>query len=281
VYIHVGGDINYSPIQTFGPQNCFIYGDCFQAWSPLTSSGTGGMVSGVGPGQGFSFKNDPVTTFLKYGYTEYLEISFTDKVYVSELLIGENRGMGAIKNILAKSPMGGWMSLYTTRVTADVQALYSKFSQYRQFRPDICGTPFLTSDLRFEIDTRTVPDWNEIDFFRLGGTQRYDGSAVNFNGNGVWKVIYVPDANASGIDSFSYSATDCPGTANNWSPNDGILQINIIPSAFAGSVLVPRDGRRIINLSQWSINSEDAKNPLEFTIETLPTSGHHIYIIYI
>jgi hypothetical protein len=51
---------------------------------------------------------------------------------------------------------------------------------------------------RIELDTRTVPDWVEIDFVRLGGTFVYDISAVSFKGDGVWKVIYVPDADASG-----------------------------------------------------------------------------------
>jgi hypothetical protein len=50
-----GGDVNYSPIQTFGPKNCFIYGDCLQSWSPLTSSGTGGLATGGGGGAGVDF----------------------------------------------------------------------------------------------------------------------------------------------------------------------------------------------------------------------------------
>jgi hypothetical protein len=68
----------------------------------------------------------------------------------TELLIGENRGMGAVKNILAKDFLGNWMTIYSTIVDGTTQALYDKFTQYRYFRPAICGTPFLTQHLRWE-----------------------------------------------------------------------------------------------------------------------------------
>ena len=56
--------------------------------------------------------------------------------------------MGAVKNILAKDSFGNWMTIYAAQVDGTTQALYDKFSQYRYFRPDICGTPFLTQHLR-------------------------------------------------------------------------------------------------------------------------------------
>jgi hypothetical protein len=185
-----GSGVAYNPIQTLGVQNAFTYGDSPLTWSPLTMNGEGGMANGGG--QGLTFKNSPDFDFANYGYTEYLELQFDEGVYVSELLIGENRGMGAIKNILAMDPYGHWMTVYTTVVTSAVQLLFDKFKQYRLFRPSVCGTPFLTNHLRFEMDTRTVPDWQEWDFFRLGGTKTYDRSAVDFKGSSVWKVIYVP-----------------------------------------------------------------------------------------
>eukprot|EP00596_Hydrurales_sp_CCMP1899_P000141 CAMPEP_0119055568 /NCGR_PEP_ID=MMETSP1177-20130426/75791_1 /TAXON_ID=2985 /ORGANISM="Ochromonas sp, Strain CCMP1899" /LENGTH=1294 /DNA_ID=CAMNT_0007036121 /DNA_START=125 /DNA_END=4009 /DNA_ORIENTATION=- len=262
---------SYNPIQTLGVKDAFTYGDSPLTWSPLTADGEGGMQSGGW--QNITFKNDPDASFLNLGYTEYLELGFVKKVYISELLIGENRGMGAIKNILAMDPYGRWMPVYTTVVTSDVQLLFDKFKQYREFRPSVCGTPFLTNHLRFEMDTRTVPDWQEWDFFRLGGTVSYDRSAVDFKGDAVWKVIYVPDPTSSGVDSFSYSATDCPGTADNWSPNEGSVQMNIVPNVFSGEVVVPRYEPHMIDLSQWSVNSQDANQTLEFIVTELPASG--------
>jgi hypothetical protein len=95
--------------------------------------------------------------------------------------------MGCVKNILAKDFLGNWMTIYSVRtVDPSIQTLYSEFSQYRYFYPDVCGTPFLTNHIRLELDTKTIPDWNEIDFFELGGTDEPDDSMVYWNG----KVTY-------------------------------------------------------------------------------------------
>ena len=104
----------------------------------------------------FAVKTIADALYDNYGYTEYLELGYAKPVYVTDLLIGENRGMGAVKNILAKDPMGKWMTLYSVaEVDPTVQALHSEFHQYRLFQPVICGTPFATSHLRFEMNTRT------------------------------------------------------------------------------------------------------------------------------
>ena len=149
-----GGSNDWSPFQALGPQNAFVYGDSKLSWCPLTQRGTGGFASGCA--NGICFANNPDVLYENYGYTEYLELGYTTPVYVMDLVIGENRGMGAIKNIKAKDPTGQWMTLYSVRaVDPSVQMLYSQFHQYRQFEPAICGTPFSTSHLRFEMDTRT------------------------------------------------------------------------------------------------------------------------------
>jgi len=36
-------------------------------------------------------------------------------------------------------------------------------------------------------------------------------SMVAYDGTGKWSVYYLPHPDASGLDSFSYSASDCPG----------------------------------------------------------------------
>ena len=149
-----GGSNDWSPFQALGPQSVFVYGDSALSWCPLTQDGTGGFASGCA--HGICFANNPDVLYENYGYTEYLELGYNTPVYVTELLIGENRGMGSIKNIKAKGPSGQWMTLYgVQKVDPLVQALYSEFHQYRQFEPAICGTSFSTSHLRFEMNTRT------------------------------------------------------------------------------------------------------------------------------
>ena len=203
-----GGSLSWSPLQALGPQNCpNVVADCVHAWSPLTELGTGGFASGSG--QGLKYGNDPDARYNELGYTEYLELLYDHPVYPTAVLIGENRGMGAMKNILAKDPYGNWMTLYKNpNVDDSVKNYYTKYNQYRIFVPDICLPPFPTNHLRFEMDTRDVSDWNEYDFFELQGISNtsVDYSAVNFYGNAQWNVFYVPNPTASGIDSFTYSA---------------------------------------------------------------------------
>ena len=105
------------------------------------------------------------------------------------------------------------MTLWTNpKVDSSIEQLYYEFNQYRVNIPDICQTPFFTNHIRYEIDTRDVTDWDEFDYFELQGLTSVDKSMVNWYGKGKWDVIYVPHADASGLDSFTYSATDCPGT---------------------------------------------------------------------
>jgi hypothetical protein len=267
-----GGSDNWSPLQALGPQNCYVYGDCTLSWCPLTAAGDGGLQSGSN-GKGLSFKNDPDALFALHGYTEYLEVEYPTDVYVSEMLIGENRGMGAVKNILAKDFLGNWMTLYSAVVDKSAQSLYDKFSQYRLFRPALCGTLFKTRTLRFEMDTRTVPDWNEWDFFRMGGDTFEETSAVTWNGLGTWQVIYEPDPLSSGMDTFTYAANDCPTNVQNWSPNPGAVHINIVPAVYAGTVAVSRYNGTVINLYEFSLSTANVTDLLEFTLETLPASG--------
>ena len=61
--------------------------------------------------------------------------------------------------------------------------------------------------LRIEMNTRTIDDWNEIDFVELvGGSELADG-ILPVGTAGVW---YVPDRGFIGRDSFQLVAFDCP-----------------------------------------------------------------------
>ena len=254
-----GGSMDWSPYQALGPQDCpAVAADCTKAWCPLTMNGDDGLEQGSG--NGLHYSNNPNAMYETFGYTEYIELLYDKPVYPTSVLVGENRGMGAIKNILAKDPYGNWMTLWTaSSIDATIENLYYKYNQYRVFIPDICLPPFLTKHLRYEIDTRNVPDWHEYDFFELQGSNvTTDHSMVNFYGNAKWGVYYVPDHAASGVDTFTYSASDCPGSVQRWSSNVGTITVNIVPSGVAGTVIVPRGTTSVvttIDLSQYSVNT--------------------------
>jgi len=165
-----GASKDYAPLQALGPKDCpNVAADCAKAWCPLTMRGTGGLASGGG--QGLTFSHNPEATYSAYGYTEFIELTYSMKVYPANLLIGEPRGPGAIKTIYAKDPLGHFMPIWhAPSIDSTIETLYYKFNQYRTFVPQICLPPFTTNHLRFEMNTRDVPDWHEYDFFELQGS---------------------------------------------------------------------------------------------------------------
>ena len=107
------------------------------------------------------------------------------------------------------------MTLWTSpSLDNTIEKHFFEFSQYRYNTPDICQTPFFTNHIRYEIDTRDVTGYSQFDFFELQGLSAVDASMVSWYGKAKWDVIYVPNKDASGLDSFTYSATDCPGNTH-------------------------------------------------------------------
>ena len=54
------------------------------------------------------------------------------------------------------------MTLYSNQFFGDapeIQKFYYGFGRAREFQPQVCDTPFMTKHLRFEMNTRDVPDW--------------------------------------------------------------------------------------------------------------------------
>lgn len=77
-----------------------------------------------------------------------------------------------------------------------------------------------------QVDTTAetgVADWNYIDYVRVFGATKLQAAALP---DGVSAVVYVPDAEAFGADSFEYRATDCPGDLFRFSA-DGVVSFDI------------------------------------------------------
>jgi hypothetical protein len=70
----------------------------------------------------------------------------------------------------------------------------------------MCSTTFRTETIRVEMDTRTVPDWNELDFITLKGSLALPRGVLPL---GTREILYVPDPDAFGEDRFSYTLSDC------------------------------------------------------------------------
>jgi hypothetical protein len=75
------------------------------------------------------------------------------------------------------------------------------------------------------------------------------------------------------VDTFTFSANDCPTSAQSWSDNEGTIEINVVPKDIAGKVTVARYGTTVIDMSEWSLSTESSSTVLIFTIVDLPVAG--------
>merc|ERR1711871_984139 len=119
--------------------------------------------------------------------------------------------MGHITAIKAKDPRGNWVALYTGTPLLDVHRLHVQTKSYWRWVPKACRVHFKTTELRIEVDTSAqtgIADWNYIDYVKVFGAPSLQPAALPTN---TTAVVYVPDTNANGADTFEYPASDCPG----------------------------------------------------------------------
>jgi hypothetical protein len=155
---------------------------------------------------------DSPTQSFEHGYTEFIELKFVTPVYPTAIRIGENRGMCSIVRIQGRgSSESAFVDLWRAKDrftqdgllnTADKRSecwqAYYDAERYRTFRPDMCQQPVRVNVVRIEMDTRSVTDWNEIDFVELHGSVDLPDGVLPANTSGVW---YVPEPGFVGQDS--------------------------------------------------------------------------------
>ena len=189
------------------------YGDSDLAWSPRTQTGDSGVVTGEDSSpvtvhnvtKTMRFSHNPSHTYEQHGFTEYIELRFEMPVFPTGIKVGENRGMCSIVRIQGRSAVDGapfvdlWRSQGTGTQRASCWSEFALAERYRIFEPDICQHPVKVDTVRLELDTRSVNDWNEIDFVELSGTQHLPEGVLPANASGVF---YVPNLGFAGDDSL-------------------------------------------------------------------------------
>jgi hypothetical protein len=157
-----------------------------------------------------------------------------------------------------------------------MQYVFQKRSEYRVFTPfPLCQTTFRTASIRIEMDTRTVLDWNELDYVQLTGSLNLPVGVLE---GGINEVVYVPNADAFGDDDFSYAVSDCAFDAKRASTpatvSTRISPVNDPPRA--GNLSIPDisgylrktvDGRSVASIDLSALCSDVDNDPLVFTIE--------------
>ena len=136
--------------------------------------------------------------------------------------------MASIVRILLMHPSGEWFTFWESQLLRgdpSIEYLFSKRSEYRIFEPlDVCQTNFPTDRLRLELDTRSVVDWNELDYVKLTGSASLPAGALLPDE----QLTYVPDPDQSGQDSFEYTMSDCAFNPKR-QPAATVIEINIVP----------------------------------------------------
>eukprot|EP00966_Prymnesium_polylepis_P015705 362778-Prymnesium_polylepis.1 len=110
----------------------------------------------------------------------------------------------------------------------------------RTFLPNICQQPVLTDVLRLELDTRSVSDWNELDYVQLEGSTVLPNGVLPANTSGLW---YVPKPGFVGRDSLQIVTYDCPfDEERRGQPVDVFILVegNFPPPSPPPQIMVPR-----------------------------------------
>ncbi|KAL1524680.1 hypothetical protein AB1Y20_019566 [Prymnesium parvum] len=230
---HWPAGVQWHPLQVVGPRDVFQYGDSTLAWSPRLIDGDSGNtvlsdsdlfnVTVRNVTRRLSFVYNPTELYERYGYTEFIEVKFATALYPASVVIGENRGMCSVVRILgrssehnnefvelwrAKDRLAGQDGLLETAVDrSECWQRHVDAERYRIFTADICRQPLKVDVLRIELDTRSVSDWNELDFIELVGSTVLQDGVVPASSSGIW---YVPDPGFDATDTLSIVAYDCP-----------------------------------------------------------------------
>jgi hypothetical protein len=125
--------------------------------------------------------------------------------------LGSSFGFGQVVAIKAKDPSGAWVEMYKGAALRSEYETLMRTRTYWRWSPDACRVHFMTTEFRIEMDTSEatgIAAWNYIDFIRVFGATSIQTGALP---TGATHVIYVPEANSFGTDSFDFMATDCPG----------------------------------------------------------------------
>ena len=199
----------WHPLQILGPPRPDKkYGSSFHAWSPGSTDGRGSFATG---GDGYlQFAHNPSASYDADHYTEFIELGFdTVPVYIQEIEVGENRGVGTILQIEAKDPSGEYAVLWQSPIRQGdpvLEWVAKSYQEYREFGPlDLCQTTFKTDHIRLKLDTRSVPDWNELDYVRLIGAHSLPEGVFS----SPEELSYRPNPNENGDDYLEYTMTDC------------------------------------------------------------------------
>ena len=282
-----GQNVDCHPIQVLGPPSTSSFGDSIYTWSPLWKAG--GSTRTADESFGVSFDFDPVAYHAENGAWEFIEVNYTESVYITGVEIGENRGMGAVNQVRTfNAAENKYYKLWEGQASNDIQKHHAKFSEYRKFGPTVCQPPFKTNTVRIELDTSAVPDWNEIDYIYMMGLRQLPHGVLEHPSRSVY---YKPDKDAYGADDFEFVSYDCPydryRKSNTATVTVQIAQVNDAPAVSSTTATAVEGSKTALASLGFLKNTDDDEINLKISavsgavdlfdgsarVESLPHTG--------
>jgi len=207
---------------------------------------------------------------------------------------------GGVVAVRARAPQGTWVPLYRGTPLHEEAAEQELTKTYWTWSPDVCRLNFKTDEIRIEVDTSIMTGIlgnNLIDCecppFEPGGTDlqltdaacllrmlpdvEVDGAssqqaaAIPYAIHANASLLYIPNQDTHGADSFAYSASDCPGDRLRMSEQAKVgitvQSVNDAPVGKSDSVKVEVDMVTNFTLQADDMDPEDV---LTFTVLSVP-----------
>ena len=172
-----------------------------------------------------------------------------------------------------------WQTLYDDEADVELFELQRDTNQFHKFKilPQ-CQPTFASSIIRIEMDTYTITEWNELDYVKVvGATKHKTGVLTTGAITQTAQVEYVPHADFTGADSFTFEACDCAydslrSSLDGATVTVSVLPVNDAPIALSDSVVLScaPEGSEEIALEAFDV---DANTSFAFTIESLPSGA--------
>ena len=199
-------------------------------------------------------------------------------VYLQSVEIGESHGTHSIAKVKAwDSSTSLWQTLYSGEADPELSAIYKETNQVRKFVPSpFCQATFKSSIIRIEMNTYAIQDWNELNYAKVvGATELKQGVLEADVTTQAARVVYVPDANFNGDDSFGFKACDCAYDAGHTSDERTVFisvgAVNDAPVAQTESLVAAECApgvADVISLQAEGVDSSDTS--FNFSVASLP-----------
>jgi len=257
------------PISDFGALDAAVWCPLLKGYGGDDQSDMSGGEAAAAYGSQYAYTHNQATSYDVIDgtpWTEYITVKFSEPVYPVAVDVGHTRGGHSIVIVEAYHALTDkWSTLSDDSVDVDAAQDQIDRSTYDIWSPQgMCRHSFATDMLRFKLDTSGETgssDWNYIDYIEFYGATTQQPAIISPGHPNT--LVYIPDPDEQGEDSFEFTATDCPGDRRRNADPAAVQQITITAS---------NDKPTVASQSYILLDLTDSKSPnLEISLEGADT----------